>query len=133
MKLQSKLIKDQGVLVALVLICTICFAQYQSYLTVNNRVALKQTQLHSAIKNYAATIQKRFNPQLVKQEIETHLATTAIELQSESLLYKFVVQSHNSGQLLLDIIETLKLFYGPINELNLDFLNQTVELTFPKR
>ena len=32
-----------------------------------------------------------------------------------------------------DIIETLKLFYGPINELNLDFLNQTVELTFPKR
>ena len=48
-------------------------------------------------------------------------------------IYKFIVQSHNSGQLLLDIIETLKLFYGPINELNLDFLNQTVELTFPKR
>lgn len=99
---------------------------------VKQRVKENQMQLESQVSRYKAAMYQKYNAKTLIEKLEKKLSTSVTILRQHEEL-ALVFETTKNSQDLLAAFNQLNQFLGPINELSIDFLNQSIELRLPLR
>tara|TARA_B100000427_G_scaffold86889_1_gene71407 strand:+ start:4690 stop:5094 length:405 start_codon:yes stop_codon:yes gene_type:complete len=91
----------------------------------------KQQRINQLINTYQTKIKQKTSKDTLIKTITKKLKGTIIKNQIKHNNQHIIIQTNKHPESLIDILKNLKNYYGPINSIAIDLLNQTIELRLP--
>ena len=131
--MKSRIYYRETLLIIIILsfLTTIVTIQYQQTSNQFKTTQKKQNTITHLIKTYQTKLKQKTSIDTLIKSITNRLNGTIISNQKTKYTQHIIIQTKKSNDILIQVLNDLKNYYGPINDIAIDLLNQTIELRIP--